>query len=192
MPIKCGNGAHYHDTIDEVRTCFSQPAPVKQAYRSNRYAGTCCKCKNNVPAEAGRIDKTENGWQVSHIGQCPEKITAPKIAIDNERYSGIPRGHYATKSLTGNQDFDFWRVDRPEQGTYAGRTFVKRIVGGKPDMNVSRDTRFAALEAILAEGIDVCGTRYGVELGRCRRCNRHLTDQTSRELGIGPECRSKG
>jgi hypothetical protein len=113
---------------------------------------------------------------------------APGIEQD---FSQIPRGHYATKSLTGHNDFDFWRVDRPEQGTYAGRTFVKRIVGGKPDLNVSKSTRIAALAAILREGIEETGFRYGQKLGKCRHCNRHLTDELSRSLSAGPECRAK-
>jgi len=30
--------------------------------------------------------------------------------------------------------------------------------------------------------------RYGQEIGSCGRCNRRLTDDLSRERGIGPEC----
>jgi hypothetical protein len=33
------------------------------------------------------------------------------------------------------------------------------------------------------------GPRFGREIGRCYVCGRTLTDETSRELGIGPVCR---
>jgi hypothetical protein len=205
MAIKCGKG-HQHETIAEVRACYGVETPNLEKHRANKYAGPCARCGFEVAAESGLISKNNAGkWVASHLpGDCPTKAdvqaqgTWPKTKVPAQaqdaapsRYAEIPRGHYATKSATGRNDYDFWRVDRPEQGTYAGRTFVKRIVGGKPDLNVSRDTRTKALEAILAEGIDVCGFRYGQELGACRYCNRHLTDEISRSLSAGPECRSK-
>jgi hypothetical protein len=148
-----------------------------------------------VPPEAGRIERNaSNKWVTSHLpGKCPSKAdaTAFKAPEIEQDFSQIPRGHYATQSISGNNDLDFWRVDRPEYGTYAGRTFVKRIIGGKPDLNVSKSTRISALGAILREGIDICGFRYGQELGKCRHCNRHLTDELSRSLSAGPECRRK-
>ena len=193
MAIKCGKG-HEHETIAEVRECYG--VTTKQAYRANKYAGTCVKCGGTVAAEKGRADKNHHGkWEVSHLdGECPQRApqeTAPRFEHGLDRYDVIPRGHYATDSLTGHNDLDFWRVDRPEQGAYAGRTFVKRIVGGKPDLNVSRDTKFRALEAILELGPEGSALLYGRELGRCSRCNRHLTDETSRALGMGPECRQR-
>jgi hypothetical protein len=33
--------------------------------------------------------------------------------------------------------------------------------------------------------------RYGKELGRCGVCDMPLTNEESRELGIGPVCRAK-
>lgn len=43
------------------------------------------------------------------------------------------------------------------------------------------------LEAIAAD--PDAGPRFGREIGRCYVCGRTLTDETSRELGIGPVCR---
>jgi hypothetical protein len=195
MTVRCGKG-HDHESVADVRECYGITGfPQTFAdYKENMYPGNCRKCGAKVEANQGRVDKIDGKWLTSHLdGKCPEKPPLQKAQslTNTDRYDGIPKGHYATASLTGNNDFDFWRIDRPEQGQYAGRTFVKRVVGGKPDMNVSRDTKFAALEAILEIGTEVSATLYGRELGRCYRCNRHLTDQTSRRLGIGPECRSK-
>jgi hypothetical protein len=103
----------------------------------------------------------------------------------------VPAGYYATPSLTGNNDLDFWKVDRPTEGRWAGRTFVKRVIGGKPNVAVRGATASSALAAILKADPAKAAQRYGQEIGRCSRCNRHLTDETSRAAGMGPECRSK-
>jgi hypothetical protein len=94
------------------------------------------------------------------------------------------------ESATGNNDLDFYRVDRPTEGRWAGRTFVKRIIGGNPDIQVRGAEARNALNRILAAGPDDAKKKYGQEIGQCGECNRHLTDETSRELGIGPVCRS--
>jgi len=192
MPIKCGKG-HQHESIAEVKACYGVgTAPTMATYQKNRYPGNCVKCGSKVAPDQGRIDKVAGEWQVSHLtGKCPEKVQA-NVPVNNDRYAVIPHGHYATPSLTGHNDLDFWRVDRPTEGVYAGRMFVKRIIGGRPAENVKRDTKFRALEAILELGVDAAALLYGRELGRCSRCNRHLTDEISRQFGKGPECRSKG
>jgi hypothetical protein len=202
MSIVCRNGQeHRHGSVQEVRDCYagkavqSSQAPTP-AVRSNKYAGNCAACNNKVAEGEGTVEKADGRWNVRHLpGQCPAPAASPEPATGKrgrKPFPNVPAGHYATKSLTGNNDLDFWRVDRPEQGQWAGRTFVKRVIGGKPNAPVRGRTMFAALEAILEAGVDVAGTLYGTELGQCRKCNRHLTDETSRALGIGPDCRSQG
>lgn len=99
----------------------------------------------------------------------------------------VPAGHYAVPSRTGNNDLDFFRVDRAKNG----RTYVKRIVGGHPEMNLRFKELRPTLQAILDFGPDKAAKQYADQLGRCYRCNRHLTDETSRQLGIGPDCRNR-
>jgi len=112
-------------------------------------------------------------------------VFAPKPL--NPKWDTVKEGHYAIASFTGNNDLDFYRVDKPTEGKWAGYTFVKRVIGGQPDVNIRKDEKVRVLEAI-ADDPDA-GPRYGQEIGKCYRCNRHLTDETSRSLGIGPECR---
>lgn len=49
------------------------------------------------------------------------------------------------------------------------------------------NTKLGIIQAILAD--PDAGPRFGREIGKCYVCGRTLTDQTSRELGIGPVCR---
>ena len=120
---------------------------------------------------------------VSLAGAQAELDTVARKALPD-----IPAGHYAVDSLTGNNDLDFFRVDRPTEGRWAGRTFVKRVIGGKADSPVRGATARAALEAIEKAGPAEATKLYGQEIGRCGRCNRRLTDELSRQRGIGPDC----
>lgn len=102
----------------------------------------------------------------------------------------VPEGHYALPS-TGHNDLVFYRVDRPTDGEYAGRVFVKMIVGGKPESRVQWSKVPGILARIAEAGADEAMALYGREIGRCGVCNRTLTDETSRARGIGPDCYSR-
>lgn len=143
------------------------------------------------PGDGTRMLARSASQGIELLKPLPRKAATPTPDSGQSATYAVPAGHYATPSRTGNNDLDFWRVDRPEQGQWAGRVFVKRVIGGHPNTPVRGSERSAALAAIAEYGADKAGTLYGTELGRCSKCNRHLTDETSRELGIGPECRSK-
>src|SRR6266702_1273616 len=103
----------------------------------------------------------------------------------------IPQGYYATPSATGSNDYDFWFVNVvAHEGKWQGFRSISRVIGGRSNVRVKGSTRVAALKAIDAYGTDKAGMLFAQELGRCRKCGKHLTDETSRELGIGPVCRA--
>ena len=99
----------------------------------------------------------------------------------------VPAGHYAIASK-GDNDLMFVRIDRPTEGRFAGRTYGKLIIGGQPESPLPFPQLKDVLARIVAAGIDASATLYGQEIGRCWRCNRTLTDESSRRAGIGPEC----
>lgn len=134
----------------------------------------------------GRADASAVIDRLLKAAKVQAKATAPTNLPD------VPEGHYAIPSTTGNNDLDFFRVDRPTDGKWAGYTFLKRVVGGKPDLPVARAQRAEVLQRIVDTGIYASRKQYADAIGRCYACNRHLTDETSRALGIGPECRKKG
>jgi hypothetical protein len=134
-----------------------------------------------------RLSKSEASQLIDALLQRPKEAAASQPRTD-PALPDVPQGHYAIES-TGHNDLAFYRVDRPTEGHWAGRTFVKLVVGGHPDQNVPRSHVAGILERISQDPDSAA--RYGRELGRCCRCNRTLTDETSRSLGIGPECRSK-
>jgi hypothetical protein len=157
--------------------------------------------ERDVPATGGPFGK---GFELASSGQPLLGSTASaliswmkglpfayNLPVERASYPQVSQGYYAVASATGNNDLDFFRVDRPTTGQYAGRAFVKRVIGGKADTPVRGQQARAALEAILAAGEREAAQRYGQEIGQCGRCNRHLTDELSRGRGIGPDCWSK-
>jgi len=158
--------------------------------RDNRYDATCSLCGQLCDAGTGWIVKGDRGWITTH-NTCPEAAApaAPEApAAELPAASEVPAGFYAIAS-TGDNNLAFYRIDRPTEGAYAGRVFVKLMIGGHPDSNV----RYASVAGILARiaeaGADAAGQLYAAEFTRCYRCNRTLTDEASRATGLGPVCR---
>lgn len=166
------------DKGSDVTPAAAPAAPAKTNRRANKYAGACHLCKQHVDAEAGYLAGEPGAWTVEHV-QCPTATVAAPAPV-------VEEGHYAIPS-TGDNDLVFYRVKCPTEGKWAGRTFVNMVVGGHPDAPVAYKNVAGILARIAAD--PDAAARYGREIGRCYRCNRSLTDQTSRELGIGPECR---
>lgn len=91
----------------------------------------------------------------------------------------------------------FLRVDKVVDGGWQGWIFVKeqhsenytRLGKQRPGGTYIGSAK-AELSAILADPM-VAAVRYGKALGRCAVCHTTLTEEKSRELGIGPVCRKR-
>lgn len=101
----------------------------------------------------------------------------------------IPAGRFAVPSRTGNNDLDFFQVDRPTEGRWAGWVFVRRIIGGHDAVSIRGAEAAAALAAVERFGWQNAAALFGQEIGTCSRCGRSLTDAVSRFAGLGPDCR---
>lgn len=154
----------------------------------NAYAGSCRSCKGDVAANAGRREKADGRWTVLHsttaecvVRPAPQAPQAPAAPLPD-----VPAGHYAVETEEGH--LAFYRVDRPTEGRWAGRTFV--AVQASDEYHPVRGNAAAPVLAKIAADPVAAMLRYGVEIGRCGHCHRTLTDETSRSLGIGPVCRA--
>lgn len=121
----------------------------------------------------------------------PGKARTPE-AVNQD---GIPAGRYAVPNhmLTGDtadNSVSFFKVDRPESGRWSGYTFISRQAGGD-FLRMNRRQQDEAKKAIREFGFPEASRLYGLELGHCGVCGRELTNETSREEGIGPVCRDK-
>lgn len=212
MSIKCGKCQATHESVAQVRACYGSQAS-KPGHRTNKYAGTCIRCGCTVAPEAGILSRSpgvgsqrlgQGDWIVQHVNNddCDEakllsdikdmqpKRTVRVVGPTARDFKAVAQGYYATKSTSGNNDLDFWFVRIQKDGRYAGFRSVSRVLGGRGTQRIRGGEQVAALRAILAAGTDAAGKLFASELGRCRKCGRDLTDDTSRELGIGPVCRA--
>jgi hypothetical protein len=155
---------------------------------------------------------------LSHLAGCPDKAEVPAEAIQSaggtgraaprggisaeplpplRAFADIPVGFYATPSLTGAQDLDFWKVTRGKDGTqWEGVPFAARVLGGGDGKNLRTERigniqQRIALRAIRDAGPDTAKRAFADKLKHCTECGLPLTDQVSRDAGMGPTCRDK-
>jgi hypothetical protein len=155
------------------------PAPVAPAPRKNLYPGNCTECGAHLAAGAGLAVRGPGGWGTRHRGDCPP----PPPPLPD-----VPEGRYAIDNPNRPGELTFWVIGHPTTGHNAGRIFVKQIIGGRRDEALYGDEERAALEAILAAGVETARDRYSDETEDCWRCGIHLTDSLSRRVKIGPDC----
>ncbi|MDD5708838.1 MAG: DUF6011 domain-containing protein, partial [Kiritimatiellae bacterium] len=78
----------------------------------------------------------------------------------------------------------------PTEGKWAGYVFVEQQRGDEFSAIKIPDMRAGILRQIAANPKEAM-LRYGQELGYCGHCGRVLTNDESREAGIGPICRAR-
>jgi len=120
-----------------------------------------------VKRDAVRVARRTSGKSVA--------VTGPSIA----------EGYYA---VTRNGAIYFYKVVEGK-GRWAGRTFVNRFKSDE-ELRVSR-TESDDVRRLIAADPEAARMLFARELTRCYVCGRMLTDDESRELGIGPVCREK-
>lgn len=131
--------------------------------------------------ELAKMTKDQASALIEYLLTLPVKKSMTTVDAD------IPAGHYAIEL---NGDLMFVKVDRPIEGRWAGYTFVTRQ-SGDDYLRITRALSDQVISKILADTPKEAAIRYGHELGRCAICHRSLTNEESRESGIGPVCRAK-
>lgn len=108
-------------------------------------------------------------------------------ATPQTQVPAVPDGRYA---IDVDDEVHFYKVNTPDQGRWAGRTFVDRQ--SSDNLYPVRDP--AARTRVLTEiakDPSKASRRYGRLIGACGVCGRTLTDEDSRRAGIGPVCAAK-
>lgn len=141
---------------------------------------------NTIRAEALRENKPAE----------PKTGTAPTVERAGVDLRGLHAGRYAYQPEDGQAQF--YKVDVPDTSDrWGGWVFVKAVYGGdrydkvtaqRPGADTAKPSqRDKALEAIVADP-KAAMLLYGRLIGECGHCGRTLTNERSRELGIGPVC----
>ncbi|AYD86692.1 hypothetical protein SEA_MESH1_47 [Mycobacterium phage Mesh1] len=128
------------------------------------------------------------------VSENIDRLKAEGYAPEREIVAGadeVPAGRYAIDTtIHAINGTAFYKVDRPTEGRWAGYVFVKQIVGDE-ERRLSQKQGGTILRRIAEVGAEAASARYGHEIGECGVCGRTLTNDESRERGIGPICAEK-
>lgn len=119
--------------------------------------------------------------------QAPAPVEAPIETVAPARtrldFSAIPDGNYAVRE---DSVVKFYRVSTSKRG------FKNVQVRASDDLHMLfGKASIAVLHRIVEAGLEASQMLFAIELGRCWRCGKSLTDEESRARGMGPDCASK-
>lgn len=144
-----------------------------------------------IIAWAKSVDRRDVSAKIDELkamADAPQGGSQPTRTGGSLERHNVPAGRYA---VTGNDGQTvFVKVDRPTEGQWKGRIFVK-IQAGDELHRTERSAADALLGKIATAGAQEAMLRYGREIGSCGHCGRTLTNEESRAAGIGPVCRDK-
>jgi hypothetical protein len=119
-----------------------------------------------------------------HAAKMGREVPSQREGFGSDLAGQVPEGRYA---ITGNEGQTvFVHVVKFKSGAF----IVKQQVADDSH-RVSKVVARQMLQKILDAGIEQASMRYGRELGECGVCGRTLTNEDSRQMGIGPVCRAK-
>lgn len=188
----CGSCKQQHATVAEVRSCYAS-VPSLNRSESALWQGQESMPLSMTPGFNPETPGREYDARVAASDLPPVRQSGRYQPILARDWPHLQEGYYAVPSLTGKNDLDFFRVDMPSKGKWAGRVFLNRIVGGSMDgLRAPYATRRKWLDHLDGyKAVLEAQKRFGQEIGKCGRCGRPLTDDASRALGIGPVCLEK-
>lgn len=216
--IRCGNCGNSHGSVNAVKACYNEADKTSQPTFAQQRAQATKQDEGATDKQVAflrtLLAERDHGYPDPDLvlttlaknkrvasaaitllldcGKVAQPTTAATASNGTAVDTDVPEGYYAVTSATGNNDLDFYVVQRPTEGRWAGYVFVKTIIGGHPEYAIKGAKRDEVLARIASAGWHEAALLYGQEIGRCGKCNRTLTDETSRAYGIGPVCREAG
>lgn len=158
--------------LDELAARKPAAGPRLPKPFPNKRPQACERCTEWIKAGEGLCERDDDDtrWIVSHKeGECPVIM-----------FEGVPEGRYAIDWAEGEvEDIKFYQI----------RSAVL-YAQASDELHPIKDIDHVAkvLEAVKADP-KAASILYGLKLGVCGVCGRTLTNQESRDFGIGPVCR---
>jgi hypothetical protein len=203
---------HTHETVAEARTCASasvsaravqrheevQPAMATEAQveyiksllesrevTEDAAATTRRMLPNYTKSMAHKVIDTLKEYPVKAKG-----TTNLKPGQGPGWFPEFEDGYYALRNGDGVVHFYRLTHDDREGSRYFGWPCLQAQASDELHLIKNRAVKIEVIEKIN-EDRRTAQMLYAQELGNCYVCGRTLTDETSRELGIGPVCRGK-
>lgn len=125
----------------------------------------------------------------------PPGLTLPaeiRKAAQEPTKADVPAGRYAVHGADGT--VDFYKVDQPTEGRWAGYTFASLLIGTPGDWSKQRLSKLATatlLDRIRQAGVENAARLFGEKTATCGHCSSPLSDLQSRCAGYGQTCAGK-
>lgn len=181
------------DLIDRLLSCPELPNAPKAFLASAKQIAfiESLNAQKNVSAESiaffeskkAELTSSEARYMIETLLKADNRIV-----VKAENKTTVSDGRYA---LSTDDGIKFYVVQTPESGKWAGMTFVKHLASDN-EFPVRNRAQRESILASIASDEKSARRLYGEKIGRCGHCNRTLTDESSRDAGIGPVCASKG
>jgi hypothetical protein len=164
--MKCGSCKDDHETVAQVKLCYQRNKGIT--------------AQEEQPLRPG-----DPGFKPSQVRHRDERTA--QLAELNRVGLGVPPGRYALPNGQGAiNKHSFYVVERADFGNWAGKTFVKRYKSDEQN-SVPVAQAIVILTRIAADPQGYM-TLFGKLEEHCGHCGRRLTNDVSRERGIGPKC----
>jgi hypothetical protein len=148
-----------------------------------------------------RLSKSEASRAISRLLDAPDQPAKSSANPALSNFPDIPAGAYALEeswSTDTNGDgadegiaVQFYKVDRPTEGRWAGRTFVKALFGAPRNWREEKlnfSVQLAVANKINKIGAEECARLFGQKSECCGSCYSPLSKQQSRAAGYGETC----
>lgn len=173
------------EMIERLKARIPADAPRPATERQVAYVQSLI-AEREIPEDLIEV-AAQTTWDAEQASALIRALkVAPRRPVQaQDVYENVPDGNYAILNASGNGDVVFYRV------------WTRRDGSRGVDLQVSDDflpvarAQVSGIMDRIAQDPGRALTRYGHEIGRCGVCNRTLTDEVSRERGIGPVCASK-
>ena len=202
MSVRCGHCSGQHETVNEVRICsqggiatmVEAPRPLRRPTPAQVNYIKDLRTKLGlipVPPEAAQPKDSDTASSMIDLlkEELANRITAnpAPTSIAPTALPKVADGYYAVDT---DGKISFYHVNTPTEGRWEGYTFVDVQAGSDFIKLPSQRVRNAVIAKIAVDPKEA-SLRYGREIGRCGVCGRTLTNQDSRDRGIGPVCADK-
>ena len=175
-------------TIAHVRKCSGTNAPAAVATMERPANHPFYSEKEwsertpSAPAPRSEDANQVNPW--SGVQKLRDEIAKHLV----RKHNGALVGYYAARvtDTDGVVKVKFYRIKKVANG----RVYVD-AQASDDYWPVRSPSALTMVLGAIAKDPEAAALLYATELGRCCRCGRTLTDETSRRVGMGPECRSK-
>ena len=159
--IKCGHCGEHHDSVSAVRACATGRPETLVA----------------DPGEARPQDL---------LGPLRQQVRDQALrAFPDHTRLGV------ALAVPGEDNVRFFDVSMPRTGKWNGYVFLSEQAGSDSYPVRGRERTLLVLGLLAKTGVAAAVELYGQEIGTCGLCFRRLTDELSRERGIGPVCWEK-